>query len=144
MSDSRPAARVAIPVAAGLVAAVAVFVVVLLATRDDGSPASRAPAPAAVAAGKPDPEGGRLVFAEMGCGGCHRLKAAGSNGQIGPVLDQLLPNHTRQSLAAKIQSPGRGSIMPGDFAQRMSFAELQALVDFLVAARDAGGGGGSQ
>jgi cytochrome c551/c552 len=141
MSDAR---RVAIPVAAGLVAAAVAFVVVLLATRGDDSPASSsAPTPAAVAAGKPDPEGGRLVFAEMGCGGCHRLAAAGSSGRIGPVLEQVLPNHTRQSLAAKIQAPGQGSIMPGDFAQRMSFAELQALIDFLIAARDAGNGGGA-
>jgi mono/diheme cytochrome c family protein len=143
MSGAR---RVAIPVAAGLLAAAVAFVVVLLATRGDASPArSSTPTPAAVAAGKPDPAGGRLVFARMGCGGCHRLAAAGSSGQIGPVLDQALPNHTRQSLAAKIRSPGQGSIMPGDFAQRMSFAEMQALIDFLIAARDAGSGGsGSQ
>jgi cytochrome c551/c552 len=144
MSGAR---RVAIPVAAGVVAAALAFVVVLLATRGDDSGSSSgpsAPTPAAVAAGRPNPEGGRLVFAEMGCGGCHRLAAAGSNGQIGPVLDQVLPNHTRRSLAAKIQSPGRGSIMPGDFAQRMSFSELQALIDFLIAARDGGGGTGSR
>jgi cytochrome c551/c552 len=138
VSDAR---RVAIPVTAGLVAAALAFVVVLLATRGDDSGSPSAPTPAAVAAGRPNPEGGRLVFAEMGCGGCHRLAAAGSNGQIGPVLDQVLPNHTRQSLAAKIQSPGTGSIMPGDFAQRMSFSELQALIDFLIAARDGGGNG---
>jgi mono/diheme cytochrome c family protein len=142
MSDAR---RVAIPLAAGVVAAALAFVAVLLATRGDDSPARpSAPTPAAVAADKPDPEGGRLVFARMGCGGCHRLAAAGSNGQIGPVLDQVLPNHTRQTLAAKIQNPGNGSIMPGDFAQRMSFAEMQALIDFLVAARDGGGAAGSQ
>jgi cytochrome c551/c552 len=135
MSGAR---RVALPIGAGVAVAAAVFVVVLLATRGDDR-SSGAPTPAALAAGRPDPTGGRLVFAQQGCGSCHRLAAAGSNGQIGPPLDQVLATHTRQSLAANIQDPGQGSIMPQDFGQRMSFAELQALVDFLVAARDAGG-----
>jgi cytochrome c551/c552 len=137
MSGAR---RVAVPIGAGVAVAAVVFAVVLLATRgEDRSSSAPTPTPAAVAAGKPDPTGGRLVFAQQGCGSCHRLAAAGSNGQIGPPLDQVLANHTPQSLAAKIQDPGQGSIMPQDFGQRMSFAELQALVDFLVAARDAGG-----
>ena len=79
--------------------------------------------------------GGRAVFAAMGCGGCHRLAAAGSQGQIGPPLDQVLPNHTRASLRAKITDPGGSSMMPGDFARRMSARDLDALVDFLLAAR---------
>lgn len=134
------ARRVAVPIGAGVAVAAVVFAVVLLATRgEDRSSSAPTPTPAAVAAGKPDPTGGRLVVAQQGCGSCHRLAAAGSNGQIGPPLDQVLANHTPQSLAAKIQDPGQGSIMPQDFGQRMSFAELQALVDFLVAARDAGG-----
>jgi mono/diheme cytochrome c family protein len=130
--------RVALPLAAGLVAAIAAFVIVLLATRGDDRPPTTASTqtPAAAAAGAPDPAGGRLVFARMGCGSCHRLAAAGSRGQIGPPLDQVLPNHTRATLLAKIVRPGGGSIMPDDFAQRMSFQELQALVDFLIAARD--------
>jgi cytochrome c551/c552 len=116
--------------------------VVLLATGGDEDPAdSSAPTRAAVAAGQPDPQGGRLVFASMGCGSCHRLSAAGSTGQIGPSLDDALARHDRASLAAKIQSPGQGTIMPQDFAQRMSFAELDALLDFLIAARDGRAGG---
>jgi len=136
MNDRR---RVALPLAAGLVAAAVAFVVVLLVTGGDDGPSTSAPTPAAVAAGRPDPAGGRLVFAAMGCGSCHRLAAAGSKGAIGPSLDGALPRHTRGSLAAKVQSPGSGSVMPGDFAQRMSFSELQALIDFLIAARDGGG-----
>jgi len=81
----------------------------------------------------------RLVFAEMGCGSCHRLAAAGSNGPIGPSLDDALPRHTRASLLAKISDPGAGSLMPGDFARRMSPAQLQALVTFLLATRAGGG-----
>jgi len=76
----------------------------------------------------------------MGCGGCHRLAAAGSNGPIGPSLDDALPHHTRDSLLAKIRDPGTGSVMPGDFARRMSPAQLRALVTFLLATRAGGAG----
>jgi mono/diheme cytochrome c family protein len=131
--------RVALPLAAGLATAVVVFVVVFLATRGDEE-VSSAPTPAARAAGRADPAGGRLVFAQMGCGSCHTLAAAGSKGGIGPSLDDALPRHTRESVQAKIVSPGKGSLMPGDFAQRMSFADLRALVDFLIAARGGAAG----
>ena len=147
------ARRVWIPVAAGVAVAAAVFAVVLLATsggsggdaRGAGAQApAPAPAPAAATGSAPTTTGraaaaGRLVFAEMGCGSCHRLAAAGSSGPIGPSLDDALPRHTRASLLAKIRDPGTGSPMPGDFARRMSPAQLQALVAFLLAARAGGG-----
>jgi mono/diheme cytochrome c family protein len=130
--------HVALPLAAGLAVAAVTFAVVLLATRGDDRPATRTQTPAAASADQADPAAGRLVFAELGCGSCHTLAAAGSKGQIGPSLDQALPRHTRASLRAKIVRPGAGSVMPGDFAERTSFQELQALVDFLIAARDGG------
>jgi mono/diheme cytochrome c family protein len=130
--------RVAIPLAAGLAVAAVAFVVVLLATRGDGKPA-RTPTRAAPAAGRTNVAGGRLVFAQMGCGSCHALSAAGSKGVIGPSLDAVLPRITREAIQAKIVTPGRGSVMPPDFAQRMNFADLQALVDFLMAARGGAG-----
>jgi len=147
------ARRVWIPVAAGVAVAAAVFAVVLLATSGGSGGDARgagaqgpAPAPAAAAATGSAPTttgraaaAGRLVFAEMGCGSCHRLAAAGSSGPIGPSLDDALPRHTRASLLAKIRDPGTGSPMPGDFARRMSPAQLQALVAFLLAARAGGG-----
>jgi mono/diheme cytochrome c family protein len=126
--------RVAIPLAAGLAAAAVAFAVVLLATdRYEATPAA-ANAPTAAAT----PGRGRAVFARMGCGSCHTLAAAGSHGVIGPSLDEALGNHTRASLQAKISRPGLGSVMPQDFARRMSAADLDALVDFLAAARPAG------
>jgi len=146
------ARRVWIPAAAGVAVAAVVFAVVLLATSGGAGSAggprgasataadARAPAaaPATAALGR-EASAGRLVFAEMGCGGCHRLAAAGSNGPIGPSLDDALPHHTRASLLAKIRDPGTGSVMPGDFARRMSPAQLQALVSFLLATRAGGG-----
>lgn len=70
----------------------------------------------------------------MGCGSCHHLTAAVSSGQIGPDLDLALPDHTRASLTAKIRAPGETSMMPSDFGARMSDADLDALVTFLLAA----------
>jgi mono/diheme cytochrome c family protein len=133
--------RNAVPFAAGLAAAAAAFAVVLLTT-DDDSGNVRAPDSGQVAAPAPvdnvpaGHEDGLAVFTRMGCGGCHRLAAAQSSGPIGPNLDDRLPSHTRESLTAVILTPPAGSIMPEDFGQRMSDAELDALVDFLLAARE--------
>jgi mono/diheme cytochrome c family protein len=132
--------RNAVPFAAGVAAAAAAFAVVLLTTDDDGN--GRAPDGGQVAApapGAPLPEGlegGLAVFTRMGCGGCHRLAAAHSSGPIGPDLDDRLPSHTRESLTAQILSPGPASAMPDDFGERMSDAELEALIDFLLAVRE--------
>ena len=70
----------------------------------------------------------------MGCGSCHRLAAAGSDGPIGPDLDARLAAHTRDSLLDAIRSPPAAGAMPTDFAERMSPAELSALVGFLLSA----------
>jgi mono/diheme cytochrome c family protein len=129
--------RTLVPFAAGLAVAAVAFAAVLLATaggeRSDAN--ARAARPAALAASPGDARAGRAVFARMGCGSCHRLAAAGSTGQIGPPLDQVLPNHTAASLRAKIVDPGGGSIMPQGFARRMGQDDLRALVAFLLAAR---------
>ncbi len=129
--------RAAVPLGAALAAAAAAFAAVALATDEDGSRPARASTTTAAA---PAPQGdvarGRVVFARMGCGGCHRLSAAGAQGPIGPDLDLALAHHTRGSLLAKITDPGTGSVMPDDFARRMSGADLQALADFLLDARE--------
>jgi mono/diheme cytochrome c family protein len=130
--------RLAVALAAGLAAAALAFVVVLLASRSGGEPAS-APTRVAPAADRANIAPGRLVFAQMGCGSCHTLAAAGSKGVIGPSLDARLPRITREAVRAKIVAPGQGSVMPPDFARRMSSADVQALVDFLMAARAGAG-----
>jgi mono/diheme cytochrome c family protein len=132
--------RNAVPFAAGLAAAAAAFAVVLLTTDDEEKgqpPAGRPVAPAALPPDVPAGHaGGFAVFNRMGCGGCHRLAAAQSSGPIGPDLDARLPDHTRKSLRAAILSPPPLAAMPGDFGERMSDAELDALVDFLLAVRE--------
>jgi cytochrome c oxidase subunit II len=111
-----------LPLVAGV--AVAAAVLVVLPAGDESEPAAR---PAATA----DP--GRAVFAEMGCGSCHRLAAAGSRGEMAPDLDARLPGHTRESLRAVIVKPPRYSMMPDNFGERMTPRELDALVEFLLA-----------
>jgi mono/diheme cytochrome c family protein len=121
-----PLGRHGVPLAAGLAAAAAAFAAVAATT--DGGGEGRAAAAAANA-------DGLAVFARMGCGGCHTLAAANASGAVGPDLDTRLQYHTRESLVARITSPREGTAMPTDFAERMSDAELDALVDFLLAAR---------
>jgi mono/diheme cytochrome c family protein len=114
-----------IPAAAGLLTAVAVFAVVWAATDGDPVPARAVGADA-----------GRQVFARMGCGSCHTFAAAGSEGPIGPDLDTALTGYTRAALTAKIVNPGGGGFggMPTDFGERMTGAELDALVSYLLEA----------
>jgi cytochrome c oxidase subunit II len=121
-------ARAAMPLVADIVAAAAAF---LLLSAGGGSPP-----PAASAPGEPT---GRAVFARMGCGGCHTLAAASARGEIGPDLDARVPSHTAASLRAKILDPaatapddGAFVEMPRDFGERMSRAELDALVAYLL------------
>jgi mono/diheme cytochrome c family protein len=128
---------VRVRLAAGLAAAAVAFGLVAVTAGIGGGAAESRPAATAAS----DLDSGRAVFARMGCGSCHTLAAAGSRGLIGPDLDQRLPTHTRASLVAKITMPpsadGQGfSIMPQDFGRRMDAAELDALVDFLLAARE--------
>ena len=116
--------RAAAPLVAGLVAAAAAF---LLLAGGGAQPDASAP---------PDPDG-RAVFARMGCGGCHTLAAASSHGEIGPDLDARLPSHTAATLRARILDPPASpefAQMPTDFGERMSDAELDALVAFLLGA----------
>ena len=125
--------------AAGLVGAGLTFALMALtAGIGDGSEERRpaSPPPAAT-----EHDSGRAVFARMGCGSCHALGAAGSHGEIGPDLDARLASHTRASLIERITrgpSPdGAFSPMPDNFGERLDDEELDALVDFLLAARPA-------
>ncbi|MGH2969327.1 MAG: c-type cytochrome, partial [Solirubrobacteraceae bacterium] len=108
-----------------------------LTGEDDPKPAS---APPAAAQPTGPAAAGRVLFARMGCGNCHRLAAANARGEIGPDLDQRLPAHDRASLTAKIVDPypdlppDTFAVMPQDFGERMSPTELEALVAFLLSA----------
>ena len=131
----RPGRFVPVPVVVGVVCAGATFAAVASLT-GEGDP-SRPPPTTAAPAKSSD---GLRVFARMGCGNCHRLAAAGSSGEIGPNLDERLRSYTPEALRAKVidpypnSSPEDFKMMPEDFSERMSDAELAALVSFLLAA----------
>jgi mono/diheme cytochrome c family protein len=121
------------PLLAGLAAAAAVLIAL-------GGPSSGAAGKHAAGVNTAEEVvSGRDVFARMGCGGCHRLAAGGgSEINVGPDLDAVLPGYEAASLRAKIVDPYRGgqpqsfAVMPQDFGTRMSRTELDALVAFLL------------
>jgi cytochrome c oxidase subunit II len=87
---------------------------------------------------------GEQVFAEQGCGTCHRIAGTAARGVLGPDLTHVasratlgagaVPN-TRGHLAGWITDPQ--SIKPGNLmpAVRLEPAELQDLLDYLEALR---------
>jgi cytochrome c oxidase subunit II len=95
---------------------------------------------------------GKSVFTSAGCSSCHTLAAAGATGTVGPDLDTRL----RTDCASAASKPIRGAtlqecihtaitkpyafippgyhagVMPPTFAQTLSSAQIQALVNFLA------------
>lgn len=78
---------------------------------------------------------GQEVFSKIqpACAACHTLQAAGAEGQVGPVLDELKPDAPRVLRALKA---GIG-VMPS-YAERMSESDMQAVAAY-VAHAAAGG-----
>lgn len=93
---------------------------------------------------------GKQIFVAAGCGACHTFGPAGTNGNIGPSLEDLAAaaqkegqppeDYVRESIVEPdkvITSGFQGGVMPGNFGDRLSDKQLQAVVDFLL-----GKGGG--
>jgi mono/diheme cytochrome c family protein len=89
---------------------------------------------------QPAPKGdpGLKAWVAQGCGSCHTFAPAGSKATIGPNLANSLGGRSRAYIRKSIVSPnakvygGGTSIMPEGFGQRMSKAELDALVEFIA------------
>ena len=75
---------------------------------------------------------GAAVFASAGCGDCHTLEAAGSSGQTGPNLDDLMPS--KEQVEAQVENGGGG--MPA-FGDRLSDEEIDAVATYV--SENAGG-----
>lgn len=71
-------------------------------------------------------EEGAAVFAEAGCGGCHRFAPADSNGTVGPPLDGI--DMSKDAIEQQVRNGGAG--MPA-FGDRLSDAEIEAVADFV-------------
>jgi mono/diheme cytochrome c family protein len=66
----------------------------------------------------------KQIFANT-CGGCHTLKAAGTEGQVGPNLDELKPDAARVKKAIA-EGP---SVMP---ANLVTGAKADAVAKFVA------------
>ena len=101
------------------------------------------------------PAAGKQVFTGVGgCGSCHTLAAAGTNGTVGPNLDKDLKAscQTAQSKQVRgatlqqcirtaitkpyayIPSGYKAGVMPSNFGQTLTPSEITALVNFLSTA----------
>jgi len=70
---------------------------------------------------------GEQVFAGAGCGGCHTLSAAGTNGSVGPDLDGASPSYDK---VVERVTNGRG-VMPS-FENDLSAQEIQDVAAFVA------------
>ena len=88
---------------------------------------------------------GKAVFTSAGCAACHTFTPAGSNGKVGPDLDQLvdyakkagqpLEQYTTDAIIhppAKYVPPGFANTMPTTFGQTLSQQQIADLVAFLA------------
>jgi mono/diheme cytochrome c family protein len=74
-----------------------------------------------------DAAAGEGVFASSGCGSCHTLEAAGSEGSIGPNLDEASPDF--ETAFTTIQN-GRGA-MPA-FEDQLSEQQIADVAQYVV------------
>jgi cytochrome c2 len=92
-----------------------------------------------------DATAGKAVFTANGCGACHTFTPAGSNGTIGPNLDNLadyaakagepIDSFTRAAITtppASYVPPGYADVMPKTFGTTIKPKDLDDLVAFLT------------
>src|SRR5262249_15207871 len=84
------------------------------------------------------PPPGRQGVGHAGCGGCHTLQAAKSNGTVGPNLDQLRPD--QQTVARQVKNGGVG--MPS-FAKKLNEVQISQVAEFVSEATRSSTMGGS-
>jgi mono/diheme cytochrome c family protein len=90
---------------------------------------------------------GAQVFANSGCGSCHKLEGVeGAIGTTGPDLSEVLPGKSADTIHEDIVDPNAeiaagysANIMPANFGETLSEEELEQLVEFLVEQTSKGG-----
>lgn len=88
---------------------------------------------------------GSQLFTSIGCGGCHTLAAAGSTGETGPNLgESLAPDDNTAGIEEMILHPNEEvvegyppNVMPQNYGESLSPAEVHELAEFLVASTPA-------
>jgi mono/diheme cytochrome c family protein len=100
---------------------------------------------ALASAGLAQAKTGDQIFTAAGCAGCHTFTPAGSNGTIGPNLNDLKAaaakfgkgkppaDYVRESIVKPdaFIVPGFGNAMPS-FDGRLTDKQIQALIDYLL------------
>ena len=77
-------------------------------------------------AAKGDPAAGKKIFLSAGCSGCHTLNDAGSNGNVGPNLDDAKPDY---SLVVDRVTNGRNAMPP--FKGQLSDTQIQDVAAYV-------------
>jgi cytochrome c oxidase subunit 2 len=87
---------------------------------------------------KGDPTAGKAVFDAQGCGSCHTFKPAGSTGNVGPNLSDVLKGKDAAFIQQSIVDPNaviasgfQPNIMPQTYGSSLSAKEIADLVAFL-------------
>lgn len=78
------------------------------------------------AAAEGDAAAGATVFATAGCTGCHTLAAAGSNGNVGPNLDEVKPDY---ATVMQFVTNGQGA-MPS-FSGKLSEDDIKNVAAYV-------------
>ncbi|MFN2384026.1 MAG: c-type cytochrome [Gemmatimonadota bacterium] len=99
------------------------------------APGGAAAGPAGSAAGDP-----KTLLTDLQCIACHQLGAEGA--VVGPPFTDIGARHDAEYIRRAILEPAAeiapgfekfAGVMPGDFGQRLTAAQLEELVEFLVA-----------
>ncbi len=85
---------------------------------------------------------GKAIFDDPAnaCASCHTLADAGSNGQTGPNLDEVLPGQSVDEVRTSIVDPkaqitdGFPDVMPTNYGDTLTPAQIDALVTYLTTA----------
>ena len=135
-SDAQVLALMAALVFGGVMFAAGVGVGDRLASPErDGSTAgvvtTGAPSGATTTGEPGSPAAGKAVFASAGCGDCHALGAAGSNGGVGPSLDEAKPD---AASVVEVVTRGEGS-MPS-FEGELTEQQIRDVATFVSTSAD--------
>jgi cytochrome c oxidase subunit 2 len=81
---------------------------------------------------------GKTLFTQQ-CGSCHVLADAGTQGAVGPDLDKVLPGKNADFIHESIVNPNaeiapgyQPDVMPGNFGDTLTDAQLSSLVEYLM------------
>lgn len=88
------------------------------------------------------------LFADAGCGGCHAFAPAGTEGEVGPGLDNLVAtaqkagqdpaDYVREAIVdpGKVVAPGyEAGVMPPSYGETLTPEEIDSLVAYLTGAK---------